>query len=302
MPRATDRRPSARRPDAGVDDISLDGISVLSSEGTSARAASPPPAAQRSAAHKNAAAHKARERQLRDDDMCEVQSPTFVKCKRCETRIKLSARSPYEPFHWNKHKSRCLNRKPAELEEYRRKAQDKSVGSSSAKSARVPKPAALSLPFTPPPALDSGSASSSGSSSKGGSPAPESSHDDANESFGSSSAPASRSGSLPATPREEHHPLQADLGFAPAASQEWTWGHLKVPAWLATAYPNDVRYPSLFEPMAVGSYCDLDAPFASKHPISSIRTQLPEPASAPMEAASAPALHFSMNNDYIPYY
>lgn len=53
----------------------------------------------------------AREKRLRDDPMAEVLGPLFVTCKRCGNRIKLSPKSLYDPFHWLKHRERCL-RKP----------------------------------------------------------------------------------------------------------------------------------------------------------------------------------------------
>lgn len=43
--------------------------------------------------------------------MAEVHGPLFVTCKRCCSRIKLSPKSSYDPFHWMKHRERCL-RKP----------------------------------------------------------------------------------------------------------------------------------------------------------------------------------------------
>ncbi|OAX39618.1 hypothetical protein K503DRAFT_865287 [Rhizopogon vinicolor AM-OR11-026] len=54
----------------------------------------------------------AREKRLRDDPMAEVNGPLFVTCKRCGNRIKLSPKSLYDPFHWLKHRERCL-KKPA---------------------------------------------------------------------------------------------------------------------------------------------------------------------------------------------
>lgn len=56
-------------------------------------------------------AELAREKKLRDDPMAEVHGPLFVTCKRCGSRIKLSPKSSYDPFHWTKHRERCL-RKP----------------------------------------------------------------------------------------------------------------------------------------------------------------------------------------------
>ncbi|KAG2128593.1 hypothetical protein DEU56DRAFT_508376 [Suillus clintonianus] len=52
----------------------------------------------------------AREKRLRDDPMAEVLGPLFVTCKRCGNRIKLSPKSLYDPFHWLKHRERCLKK------------------------------------------------------------------------------------------------------------------------------------------------------------------------------------------------
>jgi hypothetical protein len=56
------------------------------------------------------AAEKQREKRLRDDPLADLLGPLFVSCKRCGTRIKLSPKSSYDPFHWVKHRERCLRR------------------------------------------------------------------------------------------------------------------------------------------------------------------------------------------------
>ncbi|PSR74328.1 hypothetical protein PHLCEN_2v9945 [Hermanssonia centrifuga] len=55
-------------------------------------------------------AERLRERKLRDDPMAIVHNPQQVQCKRCGGKIKLSAKSAYDPFHWQKHRERCLKR------------------------------------------------------------------------------------------------------------------------------------------------------------------------------------------------
>ncbi len=42
--------------------------------------------------------------------MAIVHSPQQVQCNRCGGKIKLSAKSAYDPFHWQKHRERCLKR------------------------------------------------------------------------------------------------------------------------------------------------------------------------------------------------
>lgn len=53
-------------------------------------------------------AEKARETKLREDPLAIVLSPTHVECKRCGKRIKLSAKSAFDPLHWRTHRARCL--------------------------------------------------------------------------------------------------------------------------------------------------------------------------------------------------
>ncbi|KAI0940954.1 hypothetical protein AcV7_003187 [Taiwanofungus camphoratus] len=55
-------------------------------------------------------AERLRERKLRDDPMAIVQNPQMVQCQRCGGKIKLSTKSSYDPFHWQKHRERCLRR------------------------------------------------------------------------------------------------------------------------------------------------------------------------------------------------
>ena len=55
---------------------------------------------------------KSRERKLREDSMCVVLNPKRVQCNQCNIQICLSKKSDYDPCHWNKHRERCLRRKP----------------------------------------------------------------------------------------------------------------------------------------------------------------------------------------------
>ena len=63
------------------------------------------------------AAEKQREKRLLDDPLAELHGPLFVNCKRCGTRIKLSPKSCYDPFHWVKHRERCLRRSVQAVQE-----------------------------------------------------------------------------------------------------------------------------------------------------------------------------------------
>ncbi|KAF7794943.1 hypothetical protein EIP86_006086 [Pleurotus ostreatoroseus] len=55
-------------------------------------------------------AENAREKKLREDDLVNIYSPQLVQCRRCGAKIKLSLKSAWDPFHWTKHRARCLKR------------------------------------------------------------------------------------------------------------------------------------------------------------------------------------------------
>lgn len=83
------------------------------------------------------AAEKQREKRLRDDPLADLLGPLFVGCKRCGTRIKLSPKSSYDPFHWVKHRERCLRRSIEAIKEILRERgehseQARSLGAKSA--------------------------------------------------------------------------------------------------------------------------------------------------------------------------
>ncbi|VDC03453.1 unnamed protein product [Peniophora sp. CBMAI 1063] len=60
-------------------------------------------------------AELAREATVRADPLADVQSPLWVRCRRCSQRIKLSPKSYFDLFHWQKHRERCLRRPDEEL-------------------------------------------------------------------------------------------------------------------------------------------------------------------------------------------
>ncbi|KAH9000322.1 hypothetical protein EDB92DRAFT_1787506, partial [Lactarius akahatsu] len=70
------------------------------------------------------AAERQREKRLRDDPLADLLGPLFVGCKRCGTRIKLSPKSSYDPFHWVKHRERCLRRSVDTVKEILRERGD----------------------------------------------------------------------------------------------------------------------------------------------------------------------------------
>lgn len=71
------------------------------------------------------AAEKQREKRLLDDPLADLNGPLFVTCKRCGTRIKLSPKSCYDPFHWVKHRERCLRRSVQAVQEIVRVREDR---------------------------------------------------------------------------------------------------------------------------------------------------------------------------------
>ena len=71
------------------------------------------------------AAEKRREKRLLDDPLADLLGPLFVGCKRCGTRIKLSPKSSYDPFHWVKHRERCLRRSIETVKEILREKEDR---------------------------------------------------------------------------------------------------------------------------------------------------------------------------------
>jgi hypothetical protein len=82
------------------------------------------------------AAEKRREKRLRDDPLADLLGPLFVGCKRCGTRIKLSPKSCYDPFHWVKHRERCLRRSIEAVKEILRGKEDQARSP----SAKLPQP------------------------------------------------------------------------------------------------------------------------------------------------------------------
>ncbi|KAI0255870.1 hypothetical protein BJV78DRAFT_579489 [Lactifluus subvellereus] len=88
------------------------------------------------------AAEKRREKRLLDDPLADLLGPLFVGCKRCGTRIKLSPKSSYDPFHWVKHRERCLRRSIEAIKEILRERGEQ-AGSLGAKSAQQDHDAAV---------------------------------------------------------------------------------------------------------------------------------------------------------------
>lgn len=145
-------------------------------------------------------AELAREKKLRDDPMAEVHGPLFVTCKRCGNRIKLSPKSSYDPFHWTKHRERCL-RKP--------------VGQP---RRRTPKE-------TTPPAPKKFSPSSSNTDGDNVTPPPLTPQDERANTSGVFK-PKSPS------PHEDDIPTHSATFPITERWQSWNWSELRYPKWL----------------------------------------------------------------------
>ena len=70
------------------------------------------------------AAEKKRAQKLKDDPLVTLLSPLWVECRRCGSKIKLSPKSTYDPFHWARHRERCLKRPPKIVEAMRQDAEE----------------------------------------------------------------------------------------------------------------------------------------------------------------------------------
>ena len=60
-------------------------------------------------------AELAREATIRADPLADVINPLYVRCRRCRQRIKLSPKSYFDLFHWQKHRERCMRRSEEEV-------------------------------------------------------------------------------------------------------------------------------------------------------------------------------------------
>ncbi|THH15222.1 hypothetical protein EW146_g5220 [Bondarzewia mesenterica] len=205
------------------------------------------------------AAEKKREKKLRDDPLAAVLSPLWVECKRCGSKIKLSPKSTYDPFHWQKHRERCLKRSTKVVKDMKQDARDQRLSSLSSSPAPGRRPS-----DSPTPPLTSDSASSFSQSPsrprraikdqssepesegpRSPSPPPRQKNDFFFSSLASFQPPgllafeeylhrsrrrATRTSPLPLDPH-------APLGYTPESWQKWSWNQLKAPVWIVKEYP-----------------------------------------------------------------
>ncbi|KAG2157680.1 uncharacterized protein EDB93DRAFT_806732 [Suillus bovinus] len=149
----------------------------------------------------------AREKRLRDDPMAEVLGPLFVTCKRCGNRIKLSPKSLYDPFHWLKHRERCLKKPVGGTRATSRPSREIIVEQRSPASSSNTDPDNL----TPPPSLtpnDDRQGIPAVVKESSSSPEPE-------------EVVMDTSTKLDDLPLVDHGPWQS-----------WSWSDLRLPAWL----------------------------------------------------------------------
>jgi len=181
------------------------------------------------------AAEKAREKKLRDDPMAEVLGPLFVSCKRCGGRIKLSPKSTYDPFHWQKHRERCL-RKPANVVRLK-KLQAEGLYTPPAKKA--PKPPGRAGPgsATPPLTTDDDDEVGGPDHVKKESPSP---------GLGETTSPPNMPSAIgqPNVAFEDYlirSRRKMTRDSAPLTRDNWTawnWSQLRAPVWVVASYPD----------------------------------------------------------------
>ncbi|KAF8906250.1 hypothetical protein CPB84DRAFT_1770356 [Gymnopilus junonius] len=53
-------------------------------------------------------AERARENVLLNDPLALVLNPSYVECRQCNKKIKLSSKSAFDTFHWRNHRARCI--------------------------------------------------------------------------------------------------------------------------------------------------------------------------------------------------
>ncbi|KDQ61516.1 hypothetical protein JAAARDRAFT_54875 [Jaapia argillacea MUCL 33604] len=186
-------------------------------------------------------AEKAREKKLREDPMAEVHGPLFVTCRRCGSQIKLSPKSAYDPFHWAKHRERCLKRPAGVVRQMKEEAQDKRFPASAqfSPSSQTSKASSSKRSVTPPLTPDHSESSitfeSHPTDIKEESPIPD---------FPPQPATAFRIRD-PDPAFEEYlyrsrRKLMRELSpMSPESWHDWNWSQLKPAVWVVATYPDN---------------------------------------------------------------
>ncbi|KAH9917201.1 uncharacterized protein B0H18DRAFT_1136377 [Fomitopsis serialis] len=188
-------------------------------------------------------AEKARENKLREDNLCEISSPQLVRCRRCNSWIKLSAKSAFDPAHWSKHRERCVHRSETVVKGLRETNSQQAPFSSDVKPSNVVKRMVAALatpPLTPDrDGDDTSSAGNANSPSKEDSPLTQFSDcTQASPPPSPSPAPAPPPAIRDPDPtfeeylaRSQRRPTR-DLASPLLMNwQEWSWSQLKKPVW-----------------------------------------------------------------------
>ncbi|KAH9930327.1 uncharacterized protein B0H18DRAFT_147780 [Fomitopsis serialis] len=199
--------------------------------------------AERELTRRPTPAEKARENKLRADKLCEISSPQLVRCRRCNSWIKLSAKSAFDPAHWNKHRDRCIRRSETVVEELRETNSQQAPFPSDVKPPNAVKRMVAAL-ATPPltPDRDGDETSSADAAN------PPAKEDSPLTQFSDSTqaSPPPSPTPVPAPPpairdpdpafeeylaRSQRRPTR-DLASPLLVNwQEWSWSQLKKPVW-----------------------------------------------------------------------
>ncbi|KII87332.1 hypothetical protein PLICRDRAFT_55298 [Plicaturopsis crispa FD-325 SS-3] len=173
------------------------------------------------------AAEQLREKRLRDDPMADVEGPLYIRCKRCNNRIKLSPKSTYDPFHWKKHRERCLKKDPAAP---KMTLKERRAIKSAAKSRRAKFKSASSPPntatdsLTPPLTPDDGrSRDSSPHRVKEESPSP---------TVSGKRSLYSQKSNLAFEEYLRRSQRQISRHASPPNARAWNWDQLRPPVWI----------------------------------------------------------------------
>ncbi|KZT67385.1 hypothetical protein DAEQUDRAFT_812931 [Daedalea quercina L-15889] len=217
----------------------------------------PSPAAEstsRELARRPTPAEKARENKLRADALCEIATAQLVRCRRCRSWIKLSAKSAFDPAHWNKHRERCVRRAESIVQELR-EANDQTPFPADAKPPsgssidKVPRDRAVAAPATPPLTPereidDAGTTTSTSSGSVRGPCKEDSPLTQLSDASQASPPPSPPPAPTPPIPLPEPDPVfeeylarsqrrpTRDLASPLRKNwQEWSWAALRKPVW-----------------------------------------------------------------------
>lgn len=234
-------------------------------------------------------AEKAREKRLQADRMVRIHNPRLVQCRRCDTYIKLSAKSQFDLAHWRTHRERCLRRSDSMVAELKG-TNDKKQLPSYSQDTTVSRTSRRRVPSTTPsltPETD-GSGPSSTVSAIEPKSAPRSESPLLLEEL-TPPPPTPPSTPPPPPPPSSRVPTQRALDPAfeeylarsqrrPTSQvsprlftswQDWRWSRLRAPVWL----PHETRPGSVDASGAYGLDMDEDDDMPSKFALSACRDE-----------------------------